>query len=194
MSSQKDKYFVKQAPSQENIAWGNINKPVSAEIFEELYSEVIDYLSGKDVYVTDGYKSGGAMFKLADDGKSISPVWTEKTLSVNHGGAVLVDGKIFGANKSALIGVDAKTGKALAKGRATGKGSIIYCDGLLYTYGERGHVGLIDPKSTDFTPISKFKISLGSGAHWAHPVISGGNLYIRHGDALMSFSIKEKSS
>ncbi len=53
--SPKDKYFVKQSPSQENIAWGNINQPVSEEIFDELYAEVIDYLSGKDVYVTDGY-------------------------------------------------------------------------------------------------------------------------------------------
>lgn len=53
--SPKDKYFVKQDPSQENIAWGNINQPVSEEIFDELYTEVIDYLSGKDVYVSDGY-------------------------------------------------------------------------------------------------------------------------------------------
>jgi phosphoenolpyruvate carboxykinase (ATP) len=53
--SPKDKYFVKQPPSQDNIAWGNINKPVSAEIFDELYAEVTEYLSGKDIYVLDGY-------------------------------------------------------------------------------------------------------------------------------------------
>lgn len=53
--SPKDKYFVKQAPSQDNIAWGKINQPVSAEIFDELYADVIDYLAGKDLYVTDGY-------------------------------------------------------------------------------------------------------------------------------------------
>jgi phosphoenolpyruvate carboxykinase (ATP) len=53
--SPKDKYFVRQAPSADSIAWGNINKPVSAAIFDELYAEVIDYLSGKDIYVTDGY-------------------------------------------------------------------------------------------------------------------------------------------
>ncbi len=53
--SPKDKYFVKQADSAEKIAWGNINQPVSAEIFDELYTEVIDYLSDKDIYVTDGY-------------------------------------------------------------------------------------------------------------------------------------------
>lgn len=53
--SPKDKYFVKQSPSQEHIAWGNINQPVAEEIFDELYADVIDYLSGKDIYVTDGY-------------------------------------------------------------------------------------------------------------------------------------------
>jgi len=53
--SPKDKYFVQQEPSAENLAWGKINKPVSAEIFDELYSEVINHLDGKDLYVTDGF-------------------------------------------------------------------------------------------------------------------------------------------
>lgn len=53
--SPKDKYFVQQLPSSANIAWGNINQPVSAEIFDELYADVIDYLSGKNIYVTDGF-------------------------------------------------------------------------------------------------------------------------------------------
>jgi phosphoenolpyruvate carboxykinase (ATP) len=53
--SPKDKYFVEQAPSADNIAWGKINKPVSTEIFDELYAEVVDYISGKDIYVTDGF-------------------------------------------------------------------------------------------------------------------------------------------
>ncbi|MBB5020716.1 phosphoenolpyruvate carboxykinase (ATP) [Desulfurispira natronophila] len=53
--SPKDKYFVKQDPSAQHIAWGNINKPVSAEVFDELYTLVTDHLSGKDVYVTDGF-------------------------------------------------------------------------------------------------------------------------------------------
>ncbi len=53
--SPKDKYFVHQSPSFENIAWGKINQPMAPEIFDELYAEVIDYLSGKDLYVTDGF-------------------------------------------------------------------------------------------------------------------------------------------
>ncbi len=53
--SPKDKYFVHQLPSFRHIAWGNINQPMAPEIFDELYAETIDYLSGKDLYVTDGF-------------------------------------------------------------------------------------------------------------------------------------------
>ncbi len=53
--SPKDKYFVHQLPSFENIAWGKVNAAMAPEVFDELYAEVIDYLSGKDLYVTDGF-------------------------------------------------------------------------------------------------------------------------------------------
>jgi len=51
--SPKDKYFVDQPPSNANIAWGNINQPISSEIFQELLQHTKDHLSGKDIYVTD---------------------------------------------------------------------------------------------------------------------------------------------
>ncbi|TRO78334.1 phosphoenolpyruvate carboxykinase (ATP) [Trichloromonas acetexigens] len=53
--SPKDKYFVHQKPSFENIAWGKVNVAMAPEVFDELYAEVTDYLSGKDLYVTDGF-------------------------------------------------------------------------------------------------------------------------------------------
>jgi len=53
--SPKDKYFVKQEPSCENIAWGDINQPISKEIFDELFQLTKDQLSGKDIYVFDAY-------------------------------------------------------------------------------------------------------------------------------------------
>lgn len=34
--SPKDKYFVKQAPSDKFIAWGKINQPITEELFEKL--------------------------------------------------------------------------------------------------------------------------------------------------------------
>lgn len=63
--SPKDKYFVHRSPSRQNIAWGKHNQPIAAEIFDELYAEVIDYLSGKDLYVTDGFSGANEKTRKA---------------------------------------------------------------------------------------------------------------------------------
>jgi phosphoenolpyruvate carboxykinase (ATP) len=56
--SPKDKYFVKQDPSQKYIAWGNINQPISKEIFDDLFTQARTQLSNKDLYIQDAYCGG----------------------------------------------------------------------------------------------------------------------------------------
>jgi phosphoenolpyruvate carboxykinase (ATP) len=51
--SPKDKYFVKQDPSQKYIAWGNINFEITEELFEKLYIKATTQLSNKNLYVQD---------------------------------------------------------------------------------------------------------------------------------------------
>jgi len=51
--SPKDKYFVDAKPSNEHISWGDVNKPISADTYEELKKISLEQLSGKDLYVTD---------------------------------------------------------------------------------------------------------------------------------------------
>jgi phosphoenolpyruvate carboxykinase (ATP) len=51
--SPKDKYFVKQDPSQSHIAWGDINKPIDVETFNKLFKIATSHLSGKKVYIMD---------------------------------------------------------------------------------------------------------------------------------------------
>lgn len=53
--SPKDKYFVDQKPSNGHISWGNINQPISEDIFEDLLEKTKKQLSGKDIYVVDAY-------------------------------------------------------------------------------------------------------------------------------------------
>ncbi len=53
--SPKDKYFVDQLPSNQHIAWGDVNKPIKKEIYEELLDLTLTQLSGKNIYVTDVY-------------------------------------------------------------------------------------------------------------------------------------------
>jgi len=39
--------------------------------------------------------------------------------------------------------------------------------------------------------VSEFKIRKGSDAHFTHPVINNGILYIRHGNVIQAFNILE---
>jgi len=151
------------------------------------------------VYVTGGYDCGGMMVKLGDDGKSASVVWTDKVLDVHHGGVVLVDGYIYGANwlnnaDGNWCCIDWNTGAKKWEEHWNCKGSIISAEGLLYIYDEkRGNVGLLKATPEKFDLISSFQITQGnSGPFWAHPVIHNGVLYIRHSNALMAYDIKAK--
>ncbi|WP_053992166.1 phosphoenolpyruvate carboxykinase (ATP) [Mangrovimonas sp. TPBH4] len=53
--SPKDRFLVKDNYTKDKVWWGRINKPIAPEQFDVLYDEVTNYLSGKDVYVRDGY-------------------------------------------------------------------------------------------------------------------------------------------
>jgi len=61
--SPKDKYFVDRDPSNKYIAWGDVNKKVSSEIFEELLEVAKEQLSGKDLYITDAFCGASAASK-----------------------------------------------------------------------------------------------------------------------------------
>ncbi|TDH70351.1 hypothetical protein CCR75_002899 [Bremia lactucae] len=59
--SPKDKYIVDQSPSNQHIWWGDINQPVSPQVFHELYDTVAKhYSTAEKVYVFDGYAGAHA--------------------------------------------------------------------------------------------------------------------------------------
>ena len=71
-------------------------------------------------------------------------------------------------------------------------GSVAYADGMLYCYGEKGTLALVKVSPKAYEMVSSFKVAQGEGQHWAHPVISNGRLYIRHGDALIAYQVKSE--
>ena len=68
--SPKDKYIVKEDQNEKNIWWKNDmrkssdNKPVSEEVWTELYNLSADQLSGKKLYVQDGFSGANADTRL----------------------------------------------------------------------------------------------------------------------------------
>lgn len=53
--SPNDRFIVRQSNVEEKINWGDINIPIEEEVFENIYSKVSKYLSGKELFVFDGY-------------------------------------------------------------------------------------------------------------------------------------------
>jgi outer membrane protein assembly factor BamB len=154
----------------------------------------------KDGYVffSQGYNTGSFMLKLNDDLKGVTLAWKNDTLDTHIGGYVLIDNVIYGSNwinngQGNWVALDWTTGKTLYDNTWAGgssKGSVIAADGMLYCYDEkRGMVGLVKPLKDRFEVVSQFRIEKGEGPHWAHPVVSNGVLFIRHGSALMAYKI-----
>lgn len=151
------------------------------------------------VYITNGYRKGSHGFALSADGKNIEKKWSERSLDVHHGGVVLIDGDIHGAStRGEWMCLDIATGKVEftdrsdGSDRLVGKGSVIYVDDRLYVYGEKGGVGLVRIKPDGYEMTGSFEIKKGSKEHWAHPAISDGRLYIRHGEVLMCYDIEAR--
>jgi outer membrane protein assembly factor BamB len=151
------------------------------------------YYHDGQIYITKGYNHPSAMFALND--KGVDLLWTDTVLDVHIGGIVLLDGYVYGANtlngpNSHWCCLEWTSGNVIYETELLGRGSVISADGKLYFYQERkGLVALIDASPAESKIISEFKVPLGNGPHWAHPVIHDGILYIRHGDAVMAYSI-----
>ena len=73
--------------------------------------------------------------------------------------------------------------------RSVGKGSLIYADGHLYILGEDNVVGLAEATPSGYREKGRFRIADQGWPSWAHPVVSGGRLYIRNQSMLASYDV-----
>ncbi len=62
--SPKDRFIVKDNITEDAIWWGDINIPFSPEDFDRLYDKVVDYLSGKDVYVREAIACADPRYQM----------------------------------------------------------------------------------------------------------------------------------
>lgn len=161
------------------------------------------YRDGK-IFVTSGYDRGATLLELAPNHRGVRVVWENKTLDTHHGNVVLADGYLYGSTwegnaQGNWVCLDFLTGKVMydtpwkPKGARPLKGSLIHADGMLYCYEEKhGFVGLVPATPKEFRVVSAFRVVKGAGPHWAHPVVTGGRLYIRHGDVLTAYDLRAR--
>lgn len=139
-----------------------------------------------------GYGQGGVMLQLYQDGKSAGKKWIGKTLDSRMGGAVVLNGKIYGSgdNNRQWQCIDWDNGEVEYTSKDIGNGAIIAADGKLFLYSQRGELALVKPGSSSFEILSETRVLHGTGQHWAHPVINKGKLFVRHGDTIICHKIK----
>jgi outer membrane protein assembly factor BamB len=132
---------------------------------------------------TEADAGGGGAFQT-------EVVWASNLMDNHHGGVVLLDGFLYGAGHEAKgwFCLDFMTGKQAWQ--AEGKGSLTYADGMLYMLDEKGTMSLVEASPKQYRVVSSLPVPKGgSGLHWAHPVVCGGRLYIRHADMLFAYDI-----
>ena len=144
------------------------------------------------IFCTSGYGQGGVKLNLNEDGSEITKAWFTNDLDNRIGGVVYLDGYIYGSgdNNRGWKCVNWENGNLAYDTNEYSKGVTIAADGMLYIYTERGELALVKADPDKFDVISETKVSLGSGPHWAHPVINKGRLLVRHGNTLIAYRIK----
>ena len=61
--SAKDKFIVDTPAVHDEIAWGNVNRPIEESKFNALKAKIISYLQGKEVFIFDGFAGGDDKYK-----------------------------------------------------------------------------------------------------------------------------------
>jgi len=145
----------------------------------------------KKVFYSSNYGTGGALLELtAQNGEvSAKQVYFTREMQNHHGGLVLVNGYLYGFHNSILVCMEFATGRPQWRHRSVGKGTLTYADGNLYLLSEDNVVGLASASPAGYVEKGRFKIADQGLPSWAHPVVSGGRLYIRDQTMLAAYDV-----
>jgi outer membrane protein assembly factor BamB len=162
-----------------------------------------------------GYGKGGICLKLTAKGQEVTATkaWYARGADCHHGGMILHDGYVYGNHRAGFTCIDFKTGKTMwdsnkaeKDGEKIPKGSTCWADGMFYVFAENaGEMFLVeaDPKgykikghffAEGFEDKSGWTKEHGRtmGTSWAHPVVAGGRLYLRHFNKVYCYDVTKK--
>lgn len=149
-------------------------------------------VDGNLVFASSGYGTGGGLAKVTLSGsvQVAEEVYFEKKMACHHGGIVKVGDHMYSCSAGSLICMEFVTGKITWQARGAGKGSICFADGMLYMLGEGHTVALAQATPEGYTESGRFKIESHGRPAWAHPIVTGGVLYIRDQGSLTAYDVK----
>ncbi len=151
--------------------------------------------TGSHVWVTSGYGVGCNLYELKEDAgkQSATEVYQNRTIKNGQGGALLLGDHVFAASGPLLICMDWRTGETIWRSRSLNRASLTSADGLLILRGEQGEVALVEASAKEYSAKGSFEQGERTEfKSWAHPVVSGGRLYLRDQDSMSCYDLKAK--
>ncbi|MDC0067145.1 PQQ-like beta-propeller repeat protein, partial [Verrucomicrobia bacterium] len=150
-----------------------------------------------NIYISSGYNVGCKLINLSQDNK-VSEVYNNDTIINHHGGVILIGEHLYGhSDRGGWKCQNFETGEEIWRSKELGKGAIHYADGMLYCLGESdGTVTLVKANTKGWEETGRFKLSpqtklrKPSGKIWTHPVVIGGNLYLRDQEIVYCYKVK----
>lgn len=150
------------------------------------------------VFAIAGYGKGAALLQLKAKGEAVSAteVYFTRAMTNKHGGVLCVGEHVFGDHDDGgrPFCADVNTGKVLwtrgDQGQGKGSASVTYADGLLYFHYQNGVVALVEASPASYKEVGSFQVPKTSGHCWAHPVVTGGRLYLREGDMVYCYDVR----
>ena len=137
-------------------------------------------VSGGRMFVSSGYRKGGALLKLDD---KPAQVWANQNMHNQLNSSVLIDKHLYGISgqngrEADLRCVEFDTGAIRWQEKSAGFGALMAADGKLLVLSEKGELIIAEGTPAKFNALARAQV-LG-GKCWTVPVLSGGRIYCRN--------------
>jgi outer membrane protein assembly factor BamB len=164
-------------------------------VWKEMISSTVGSIPiqfNKQVYFSS-YDYGSRMLNISDDLSSFNFEWSDTLRNALWGGAVKLGNRIYrtNGNGQGMYALDWEKGTQVFFKKGIGEANLLAADGMIYCYEEKGRISLLKPTDNNIIIVSAFNVTLGGGPNLAHMSIGNGILFVRHGNALMAYDIKQ---
>lgn len=169
-----------------NLIWGNSSPAngtanCSSPVFEK-----------DSVFAASGYGTGGTLIKMSGSRNKITAqeVYHTKEMKNHHGGMLVLNGFLYGADDGVLKCIELKSGDVQWQDRSVGKGAVVYADGQIILRSENGPVAMFKATPGSYEETGRFEPSRSDKPAWPHPVVANGCLFLRDMDQLHCYKLK----
>jgi outer membrane protein assembly factor BamB len=144
------------------------------------------------VFYTSDYGTGCALLGLTPQNVVVKAdeIYFNRDMQNHHGGVIFYDGYLYGYSSQILTCMEFATGRVAWKDRSVGKGCLTCAGGNLYVLSENNVAGLAEATPQGYREKGRFQIPDQGWPSWAHPVVCGGQLYLRNQGWLACYEIK----